>query len=396
LAPKLNLNPDFSMPALPPSKLPHTGTSIFTVMSALADEHQAINLSQGFPDFDCSPRLLACLERALAGPYHQYAPMAGLPALQQEIARLTEHLHGASYDPETEITITSGATEGLYDAITAFVHPGDEVILFEPAYDAYRPNVELNGGKAIALPLTFPDFNIDWASFEAVLSPRTRMVVINSPHNPSGKVLSEADMQQLEKLLDGTDVLLVSDEVYEHIIFDGQAHQSACRFPGLKARCLLMGSFGKTLHITGWKIGYCLAPAALTAELRKVHQWVTFSISTPFQQALADFLAGGWEEILSLKAFYQAKRDLFRELMAPTPFEPLACAGTYFQLMRYTRISDQPDEAFARWLTTQIGVACIPVSAFYADQRQQGVVRFCFPKDDQTLVAGADRLKARL
>ncbi|RMG67462.1 MAG: aminotransferase class I/II-fold pyridoxal phosphate-dependent enzyme [Bacteroidetes bacterium] len=375
------------------SKLPQTGTTIFTVMSAMAREFGAINLSQGFPDFACDPALTEAVSRAMASGHNQYAPMPGLPALREVVAQRVRAGYGATYDPDTEVTITSGATEALFCAIHTVVQPGDEVILFEPAYDAYAPAIRLAGGIPVPLPLRFPGYAYDWDRVQAHLSPRTRAIVINSPHNPTGTLLQDTDLDVLAELCDDRSVWLIGDEVYEHIVFDGQAHQSLCRRPELAARSFVVSSFGKTLHATGWKVGYCLAPAALMVEFRKIHQFVTFSTATPLQHAIAIYLREHWDKIMGLSAFYQAKRDLFLDLMAGSRFVPLPSQGTYFQLMRYESISDRSEADFARWLTQEVGVACIPVSAFYEGGDNHGVVRFCFAKEDETLRAAAHRLR---
>ncbi|MEM9984422.1 MAG: methionine aminotransferase [Bacteroidota bacterium] len=378
---------------LPVSKLPQVGTTIFTVMSALAHEHGAINLSQGFPDFGGDHRLIEWVHQAMLAGHNQYAPMPGLPALREQVASLQQQLYGATYDPDTEVTITSGATEALAVALATFIHPGDEVIIFEPAYDAYQPNIELHGGVARAIPLSLPDYRIDWDRVRESLTPQTRAIIINSPHNPTGAVLTQEDLETLAQLLaEFPQLMLIGDEVYEHIIFDGQSHLSLSGHPALKPRSLVISSFGKTLHTTGWKVGYLLAPAALAQEFRKVHQFTVFSVPTPFQHALARYLREGQAEILGLKQFYQAKRDLFLDLMAESRFRPIASQGTYFQLMGYEGISDLPEDEFARWLTTEVGVAAIPVSAFYQTSVDNQTVRFCFAKEDETLASAAKKL----
>jgi len=374
------------------SKLPNVGTTIFTVMSQLARTHEAINLSQGFPDFNCDPALVEWVHEAMLAGHNQYAPMPGLQLLRERVCDFVQRHYGYAYDATDEITITDGATEALYASISALVQPGDEVIIFEPAYDAYRPAIEINGGKAVALPLQFPDYRIDWDAVEAHLTNRTRAIVLNSPHNPTGSLMTEEDIAALKELAAKHPFLIISDEVYEHIIFDGAKHLSISRYPELAERAVVISSFGKTLHTTGWKIGYALAPAAITAEIRKVHQFMTFSVGTPFQHAIARYLGEKEEEILGLKDFYQAKRDLFLELMQDSPFEPIACKGTYFQLMKYDGISKLSEKDFSVWLTQEIGVASIPVSAFYTDETDHQVVRFCFAKGDDTLRAAAEVL----
>lgn len=375
------------------SKLPQVGTSIFTVMSQLAQEHQAINLSQGFPEFDCPPGLSELAGYYARKGFNQYAPMAGLPALREKISQKTQLLYGLRPDPETEITVTSGATEALFAAIAAVVRPGDEVLVIEPAYDSYVPAIQLNGGVPVFCPLTVPDFRIDWERVKASITPRTRLMLINSPHNPSGAVLRPGDLDALCELVAGTDILLLGDEVYEHIVFDGQAHQSLLLRPELAARSFVVSSFGKTYHSTGWKVGYCVAPAALTTEFRKIHQYLTFSTTTPLQYALADFLDHK-DHYLGLPDFYEQKRNLFRELLAGSRFTLLPAGGTYFQLLGYSAISKESDQAFARRLTREIGVASIPISVFYHNGYDPCYLRFCFAKNEDTLREAAARLCA--
>ena len=375
-----------------PSKLPQTGTSIFTVMSALAQKHQAINLSQGFPDFDCDRSLTYMVNQAIKHGHNQYAPMPGLPWLKEEISAFTQECYGTTYDPETEITITSGATEAIYCAITATVNEGDEVIVIEPAYDSYIPNIKLNGGSPVCYTLEAPDFRINWDHFKRLITNHTRLIILNTPHNPTGTILHESDIRQLAAIIKDTQIMIVSDEVYEHIIFDGKQHQSISRFPELVSRSFVISSFGKTLHTTGWKLGYCLAPPPLTKELRKVHQFVTFSTSTPFQHGVARYMKEEKEKIIQLKHFYQAKRDLFLSLMKNSRFEPIPCSGTYFQLMKYDQISDKSDTEFSQWLTSEVGVACIPVSVFYRSGKDNKIVRVCFTTEDETLEKAAEIL----
>ncbi|MGD9330178.1 MAG: methionine aminotransferase [Desulfobacterales bacterium] len=374
-----------------PSKLPDVGVTIFTVMSQLAAEHGAINLSQGFPDFDVSPALIDRVIHYMRKGCNQYAPMTGVPALREAIATQTAALYDADYDPVSEVTVTSGATEALYAAITAVVQHGDEVIIIEPAYDAYAPAVRLNGGRAVFVPMTFPDYRVDWHAVGEALSARTRLIIINSPHNPTGSVLAPEDIAQLKALVADADLLILSDEVYEHILFDGRRHESMARDPFLRQRSFVVSSFGKTYHATGWKIGYCLAPAAMSAEFRKVHQYLTFASNTPIQMALADYL-GSHADHLTLAGFYEQKRDLFRALIAPSRFRPLACEGTYFQMVAYEAITDAPDTAFARRMTIDHGVAAIPPSVFYHRQDDHRVLRFCFAKNDATLEEAAQAL----
>ena len=368
------------------------GVTIFTVMSKMAAECGAINLSQGFPDFQAEPALFDAVDKAMRAGRNQYPPMSGLPELRAGIAAKVRALYGAEYDAETEVTVTAGATQALFTAIAAFVGAGDEVIVFEPVYDSYGPSIETVGGKVVRLALRFPDYRIDWAAVRAAISHRTRMIIVNSPHNPTGSLLSADDLTQLAALTDGTDILVLSDEVYEHIAFSPEGHQSVARHPGLAARSLIVSSFGKTYHITGWKIGYVVAPAALSADFRKLHQFNVFTVNTPAQAGIADYMADASRH-LGLADFYRGKRDYFRALMAQTKFDLLPCDGTYFQLARYNRISTLDDKAFAEWLTRDIGVAVIPVSAFYAEGRDEGVVRFCFAKQEATLAAAVERLK---
>jgi methionine aminotransferase len=375
------------------SKLPEVGTTIFTVMSRLAEEHGAVNLGQGFPDYDPPEALLEALARHARGGKNQYAPMAGVPRLRQAIARHIETAHGVSLDPETEITITSGATEAIFDAIAAVVRPGDEVVVLDPAYDSYEPSVVLQGGRVVHVPLRLPDFSIDFERLERALGDKTRLLIVNFPHNPSGAVLSRADLDALAEALRGTPALLLSDEVYEHIVFDGHEHQSVLRHPELARRSFQVGSFGKTFHATGWKVGWAAAPAALTVELRKVHQFVTFATSTHAQHALADVLDADPSHVAGLSPFYEKKRDRFRELIEKTPFRPFPVRGAYFQLVDYSAIDALPDTEFARFLTTKIGVAAIPLSPFYAEPPDAKIVRFCFAKTERTLELAAERLK---
>jgi methionine transaminase len=374
-----------------PSKLPAVGTSIFTIMSSLSKEHQAINLAQGFPDFNCDPVLRDLVMKYMHQGMNQYAPATGIPELRTAIAALTQHLYQAAYDPDTEITITSGATEALFDAITALVHPGDEVIVIEPAYDSYVPAITLCGGIPRFVPLRYPDFSIDWDAVEAMMSPLTRILIINSPHNPSGAVFSANDISRLKQLVSRYDFIILSDEVYEHIIFDGVRHESMARHPELCERSIVVSSFGKSFHTTGWKVGYAMAPAHLMAEFRKVHQYVTFATSTPFQYAMAEYMHDH-SHFTQLADFYQAKRDLFKKLMEGSRFELLGCAGTYFQDMNYSSISNEPEVDFARRLTIDYKVASIPLSVFYHNGRDQKVLRFCFAKETTTLERAAEIL----
>ena len=375
-----------------PSKLPNVGTTIFTVMSALATEHKAVNLGQGFPDFECAPELVNAVTAAMQAGHNQYPPMTGVPALREAVARKIEALHGRAYNPNTEITITAGATQAIITAILAVVHPGDEVIVLDPCYDSYVPNIDLAGGKAVRVPLTPSTFRPDFAKISAAITPRTRAILINSPHNPSATIWTAEEMRQLEDLLAPTDILLISDEVYEHMVFDGAEHQSAARFAGLAARAFIVSSFGKTFHVTGWKVGTVAAPAALTAEFRKVHQFNVFTVNTPVQHGLAAYLQDP-TPYLQLPAFYQAKRDLFREGLAGSRFKLLPSTGSYFQCVDISAVSDLNEADFCQWLTREVGVAAIPLSAFYGDGFDQRVVRFCYAKKDETLRAALERLR---
>ena len=374
------------------SKLPNVGTTIFTVMSALAAEHGAINLSQGFPNFNPSERLQQLVFEHMRRGANQYAPMPGLWSLRERIAEKMERLYGATVSPNTEITITAGATQAIFCAIAAFIRPGDEVILLEPCYDSYRPSVETVGGTAVVHTLQAPHYRVDWAAVGRLMTPKTRMICLNTPNNPTGTILREADMQALSALLRDTDVLVMSDEVYEHLIFDGAQHASVLRFPDLYERSLAIYSFGKTYHNTGWKTGYCVAPPDLTLELRKVHQFNVFSANHPIQAALADFMADA-SQYLELPAFYQQKRDYFLQAMSSTRFRPLKSEGTYFQLFDYSDISDEADRDFCKRLTTDFGVAAIPVSAFYSDGRDDKVIRLCFAKTEDLLGEAGRRLE---
>jgi len=374
------------------SKLPNVGTTIFTVMSALAAEHNAVNLGQGFPDFNCDPALVDAVTQAMQAGHNQYPPMTGIPALREAVASKIEALHGRQYSAGTEITITAGATQAIITAILAIVHPGDEVIVLEPCYDSYVPNIELAGGVAVRVPLTPGTFRPDFAKISAAITPRTRAILINSPHNPSATIWTIDEMRQLEELLAPTNVLLISDEVYEHMVFDGAEHQSAARFAGLADRAFIVSSFGKTFHVTGWKVGTVAAPAALTAEFRKVHQFNVFTVNTPMQHGLAAYLKDP-TPYLQLPAFYQAKRDLFRQGLAGSRLKLLPSTGSYFQCVDISAVSDLNEADFCQWLTREIGVAAIPLSAFYGDGFDQRVVRFCFAKKDETLRAALERLR---
>ena len=374
------------------SKLPAVGTTIFSVMSALAAEHQAVNLGQGFPDFACDPALIDAVDQAMRAGHNQYPPMPGVPALRQAVAAKIAALHGRSYSPDSEITITAGATQGILTAILACVHPGDEVIVLDPCYDSYIPNIALAGGVAVRVPLTPHTFRPDFAKIAAAITPRTRLLIINTPHNPSATIWTAEEMRTLEELLAPTDVLLISDEVYEHMVFDGAEHQSAARFPGLAARAFINSSFGKTFHVTGWKVGSVAAPAALMAEFRKVHQFNVFTVNTPMQHGLANYMAEP-ARYQSLPAFYQAKRDLFRAGLEGSRLKLLPCTGSFFQCVDISAVSDLSEAEFCQWLVREIGVAAIPLSAFYGDGFDQRVVRFCFAKEDATLHAALERLR---
>ncbi len=373
------------------SRLPRVGTTIFTVMSALAAEHGAVNLGQGFPDFDCDPKLVEAVTDAMRRGLNQYPPMTGVPVLREAVSAKIEALYGHRYDPGSEITISAGATQAILSAILAVVHPGDEVIVLDPCYDSYDPNIVLAGGVAVHVPLTPGSFAPDFERIGASLTPRTRAIVINTPHNPSATVWSKADMERLAELLRPTDVIVISDEVYEHMVYDGAEHQSVARFPELAARSVVVSSFGKTYHVTGWKIGYAAAPAALSAEFRKVHQFNVFTVNTPMQHGIARYMADPSHH-LGLPAFYQGKRDLFRAGLARTRLRALPSRGSYFQCVDYSAVSDLPEEDFCRWLTIDKGVAAIPLSAFYADAFEQRIARFCFAKKDETLALALDRL----
>ena len=372
------------------SRLPDVGTTIFTVMSALALERGAVNLGQGFPDFDCDPKLVDAVDAAMRAGLNQYPPMAGVPILRERIAAKMEALYGHRYDPATEITVTAGATQAILTAVLAFVGPGDEVIVLDPCYDSYAPNVALAGGRCVHVPLQPETFAPDFDKIAAALGPRTRALIVNSPHNPSGTVWSAADMRRLADLLAPTEVVVISDEVYEHMVYDAE-HPSAARIPELAARTVVVSSFGKTYHVTGWKVGYAAAPAALSAEFRKVHQFNVFTVNTPMQHGLATHLAEPAHHT-SLAAFYRAKRDRFRAGLAATRMRLLPCQGTYFQCVDYSAVSDLGDDAFCRWLTTEIGVAAIPLSAFYVDGLDRRIARFCFAKKDETLDLALERL----
>ena len=377
----------------PISKLPHVGTTIFTVMSQLALEHRAVNLGQGFPDFDCDPRLIESMNQAMREGLNQYPPMAGVPELREQVAQKVESLYQRRYDIATEVTITAGATQALQTAITTIVHPGDEVIIFEPVYDSYEPVIRLNGGVPVYARLRFPDYRPDWDEVRALISPRTRAIMINTPHNPTASVWPREDLQALADLLRDTDIVVISDEVYEHMVYDGATHQSAASFPGLAERAFIVSSFGKTYHVTGWKIAYCLAPKALMAEFRKVHQFVVFTVHTPSQHAIARYMQYGTHNELS--AFYQVKRDFFLDRVSASRFTWHRSPGTYFVCASYAHIEEfnhYSEQEFARKLIVEAGVASIPMSAFYHGADDHRVVRFCFAKKEETLALAAERL----
>ena len=373
------------------SKLPNVGTTIFTVMSALAQEHGAINLAQGFPDFSCSPDLIALVNEYMKKGFNQYAPMPGVMKLRERIAEKTQDIYSAKYDPELEITVVPGATHAIYAVISSMVREGDEVIVLEPCYDSYVPAIELNGGRPVHYEMKAPDYRVDWNEVKRLINFKTRMIIINTPHNPTGSILNAQDMQKLQKILQNTDVIVLSDEVYEHIIFDAIEHQSVARFPKLAERSFIVSSFGKTYHTTGWKLGYVLAPQNLTREFRKVHQFIAFAANTPIQYAVADFITRK-DEYLQLSAFYQEKRDYFRKLVKSSNFKLLPCQGSYFQLLNFSKITQEKDTDFAIRLTKDFKVASIPSSVFYHKKIDNNVLRFCFAKENETLEKAAELL----
>jgi methionine aminotransferase len=370
------------------SKLPNTGTSIFAVMTQLAREYNAVNLSQGFPDFPVSQEMIELVNKYMEKGCNQYALMPGVPELRRAIAKMFKESHDADYNPDTEINIVAGATQGLYTAISSLVSPGDEVIIFEPAYDSYAPAVEINGGVVRYVEMILPDFRIDWDKVEKQLNDKTRMIVINTPHNPTGSILYKEDLMRLEKLTRGTGIIVLSDEVYEHLIFDNDQHESACRYPGLKERSVIVGSFGKTFHATGWKVGFVLAPEYLMKEFRKVHQFVVFAVNTPVQYAIAEYLTDK-NHYENLGSFFQKKRDFFREAVNTSRFKILPSHGTYFQLLDYSTISEEPELEFGSRLIREFGIAGVPVSSFYNNSKDNKVIRFCFAKEDATLIQAA-------
>ncbi|MDB5775073.1 MAG: methionine aminotransferase [Herbaspirillum sp.] len=377
----------------PVSKLPRVGTTIFTLMSALAVEKNAVNLGQGFPDFDCDPALVDAVAAAMRAGLNQYPPMPGIAQLRNAVAHKIQSLYGHDVDPSDEITITAGATQGILTSILCCVHAGDEVIVIEPSYDSYVPAIELAGGVPVFVQMRVGPggYSVPWDEVAAAVSPKTRLMIVNTPHNPTGTVLQQQDIAALADIVRGTDILILADEVYEHMVYDGARHESLCRYPELAARTFVNSSFGKTFHVTGWKVGYVAAPAALTAEFRKVHQFNVFTVNTPVQHGLAAYLADP-APYRDLPAFYQRKRDLFRDGLKHTRFKLLRCEGTYFQCVDYSAISDLPEAEFARWLTAEIGVAAIPVSAFYNTPKESGIVRFSFSKKEETLRLALDRL----
>lgn len=373
------------------SKLPTVGTTIFTVMSKLAADHQAINLSQGFPDYDTNGQLIAEISKAMKGGFNQYAPMAGLLSLRELISEKIENLYGTKYHPETEVTITAGGTQAIFTAINTFITAGDEVIIFEPAYDCYAPTIKLLGGLVKPFELQAPDYKIDWEMVKKLFSANTKMIIINTPHNPTGSILRKQDIDALIKLTKDTDILILSDEVYEHIIFDGEQHQSVALYPELAERSLIVASFGKLLHATGWKVGYCLAPEKLMSEFRKIHQFNVFSVNTPMQAGIANYLKSS-NIYQQIPVFFQKKRDYFQELLKQTKFELLPCKGSYFQCVSFGNISEEKDTDFAKRLVSTVGVAAIPVSAFYTKKIDNKVIRFCFAKEDSTLEKAVEKL----
>jgi methionine aminotransferase len=371
--------------------MPDWGTSIFTVMSRMAIDHNAINLAQGFPDFNCDDELLELVHHYQQKGFNQYAPMPGVPLLRKAISTKIENLYGKKYDPDNEITITSGATQALYTAIASVVHPGDEVIIIEPAYDSYVPDVISNGGMPVYVPLNEDDYSYNWELFRSKITYKTKLIILNSPHNPTGSLLRKVDIKQLEEITKGTDILIVSDEVYEHITFDGNKHYSLAEFDELAKRTFVISSFGKTYHTTGWKMGFCAAPEYLTKEFRKMHQFIVFSSNTPIQYAYAEFMKDE-KRYLHLGEFYQKKRDVFIAEIQKSKFKTQKCDGTYFQLLEYSELSNLPDTEFAEYLTKEIGVAVIPLSPFYEDKKSRGTIRICFAKRDEVLKEAAQKL----
>lgn len=374
------------------SKVPNIKTSIFAIMSSMANEHNAINLSQGFPNFEISKDLISLVNKSMLAGHNQYAPMAGVLPLREKLSLKAEKLYGKKYNPETEITITAGGTQALHTAISTIIKDGDEVIIFEPAYDSYAPVVKLNGGIPVYIKLKYPDFSIDWEHVNKLINSKTRLIILNSPHNPSGKVFSEEDMQSLKRLVVGTNILILSDEVYEHIIFDGKKHNSVAKYPELAERSILVFSFGKMYHATGWKLGYCMAPEKIMKEIRKVHQFVVYAANTPIQYAIAEYLDFE-DEYLKLSEFYQNKRDFFNNLLTEIGFDVLPASGTYFQTVNFSAYSDETDFQLAERLTKKYAIAAIPMSPFYHNEENTGTLRFCFAKTDETLTEAAKKLE---
>ncbi|WP_298322855.1 methionine aminotransferase [uncultured Dokdonia sp.] len=373
------------------SKLPDVSTTIFTVMSKMAHEHQAINLAQGFPGFDSDPKLQQLVTKAMSDGYNQYAPMQGVYSLREQITQKLNTLYGSDYHPDTEVTVTAGATQAIYTIVSAFIRPDDEVIILKPAYDCYEPAVIVNGGKVIPIQLKAPDYKVNWKAVEDAITPKTKMLFINTPHNPTGTILHKEDMLELERILEGTDIILLSDEVYEHIVFDDKRHESVARYPALRARSFITASFGKTFHNTGWKMGYTVAPKELMAEFQKVHQFNVFSVHHPSQRAFAQYLKEP-DHYLELNDFYQQKRDLFLNLIEGSRFTAKPAAGTYFQMLDYSAITNESDTAFAKALTIDHKLASIPTSVFNVDQEDFKMLRFCVAKDDETLKKAAEIL----
>ena len=384
------MSTSFNTPSIK-SRLPRVGTTIFTVMSALAQKHNAVNLGQGFPDFDCDSSLIDAVSAAMQAGNNQYPPMAGVPALRDAVAKKIESVYGHCYDPNTEVTITAGATQAIITIVLAIVHAGDEVIVLDPCYDSYEPSIELAGGKTVHVSLTPGTFEPDFELIKAAITPRTRAIIVNTPHNPSATIWSAEHMQQLVELLRGTDILVIADEVYEHMVYDGQQHQSVARFPELAQRSFVVSSFGKTYHVTGWKVGYVAAPASLMTEFRKIHQFNVFTVNTPMQHGLATHMADA-SHYQGLSAFYQSKRDLFRAGLGKTRLRVMETRGSFFQCVDYSAVSDLEEAAFCEWLTTEVGVAAIPLAPFYQDGFEQRIVRFCFAKKDETLNLALSRL----
>lgn len=373
------------------SKLPGIGTTIFTLMSQLANQYQAINLSQGFPDYECSPELVKLVNKYMKSGYNQYAPMAGVQVLRERIAEKQENLHGARYNPQTEITITAGGTQANFASIACVIRPGDEVIIFEPAYDSYAPSVNLFGGIVRAIELSAPNYTTDWLEVEKLINEKTRMIILNTPNNPTGKVLSERDLSELSRITRNRDILILSDEVYEHLVYDGIKHLSISGYPELKEKSFITASFGKLFHTTGWKVGYCLAPEWLMTEFRKVHQYEVFSVNSAVQYAIADFMKNE-RNYLEVSDFFQSKKDFFHNLMKNTRFDLLPCNGSYFQSVQYSKISDEKDTDLAMRIIKEFGVAGIPVSAFYSKGTDYKVLRFCFAKRQETLELAVNKL----